>query len=102
MNLNGIRSVLTLLAGALPIITVALGCSVDALGTTDCSGTWVPAQYVFLLSGALGILSFVIKAFGQGGTITENVAKPSVVVTPESKPGTVTPAQVDSTAAVKV
>lgn len=97
MNLNKIRSILTFLAGAMPILTVAFGCTVDALGTTDCSGTWVPAQYIFLLSGAFGILSVLIKAFGQGGTITENLAKPSVVVTPEAKPGTVTEAQVEST-----
>lgn len=101
MNLNTIRSILTGLAGILPILTVAFGCRIDALGATDCSGTWVPAQYIFLLSGAFGILSFVIKAFGQGGTIAENVSARSVVVTPEIKPGTVTEAQVDSTAKPK-
>lgn len=97
MNLNFIRSILTGLAGVIPVLVVFFGCTPDAVtGAVSCASSWVPPQYSLLLAGVLGILSFVLKMFGQGGTMAENLAKPSVVVTPEAKAGTVTEAQVVS------
>lgn len=94
MNLNFIRSIMTGLAGVIPLIVVFFGCTTGVDGAIDCSLSWVSPQYALILSGILGVLSFILKAFSQGGTVTENLANKSVVVTPEVKEGTVTPSQV--------
>lgn len=102
MNLNFIRSVLTGLAGVLPILVVFFGCTTNTVtNAISCTTSWIPAEYTILLAGGLGILSFVLKMFGQGGTATENLTSPSVAVTQESKPGTVTEKQVASTSPTK-
>lgn len=98
MNLNLIRSIMTGLAGIIPLVVTFFGCSSDAVtGNVSCSSSWIPVEYSLYLAGALGVASFLIKMFGQGGTLGENLTKPSVVVTPEIKPGTVTETQVQST-----
>ena len=97
MNLNFIRSIMTGLAGVIPLIVVFFGCKSDAItGAMSCVDSWVPPQYAVVLAGVLGVISFLLKMFGQGGTVGENLASPSVAVTPEAKVGTVTPAQVSA------
>ena len=98
MNLNLIRSIMTGLAGVLPLVVVFFGCTTDAVtGSISCTTSWIPPEYTLYVAGALGIGSFLLKMFSQGGTVGENLAKPSVVVTPEVKAGTVTPSQVNKT-----
>lgn len=97
---NSVRTVLNLVGGILIPLSTFLGCHQAVLPATgfDCSASWVPPQYAPLLTIALVGLNLVIKAFGQGGTVVENLTKPSVAVTPEAKVGTVTPEQVKKAA----
>lgn len=94
--MNMFRSILTGLAGIIPLIIVFFGCEASIDGSVDCKLSWIPPQYAFALAGILGVLSFVLKAFTQGGTIGENLTNKSVVVTPEVKIGTVVESQVQS------
>lgn len=94
--MNLLRSILTGLAGVIPLLVVFFGCTTGLDGTIDCKLSWIPPQYAFVLAGILGVASFLLKAFSQGGTVGENLANKSVVVTPEVKSGTVTPSQVSS------
>ncbi len=99
MNTNFIRTVLTTIASLYPLVVLALGCHGDdpvtaIVEVTSCAGSWLPASSILWVTPILGGLSVVLKALGQGGSVGENLASKSVVVTEEAKVGTVTPDQV--------
>lgn len=75
MNTNLIRTILTWLAIIIPPVSVALGCSTDAVsGAITCSASWLPPQYAVIASSVLLILNQVIKAF-DGTTLTQPISK---------------------------
>lgn len=99
MNLNFIRTILTTLASFYPILVLGLGCTGDNPATViveamSCTNSWLPASSILWVTPILGGLSVILKAFGQGGSVGQNLGSKSVVVTEEAKVGTVTPEQV--------
>ncbi len=115
MNWNAIRTAMASLGTALLALAnyapQVLGCTAKPVSVTDvlsslgasfdCTHSWLPPTWAAGAGIGLWILTLAAKAATQGGTILENLTKPSVAVTPVAKPGTVTPAQVASVAALK-
>ncbi len=98
LNSNFIRTALAVIIAALPVLVHFLGCTTNAAGVLDCSGSWIPAAYLPYVMSAMTILGLIIKASGgpAGATVGEKLAAPAVpVVAPENaKTGVVTQAQV--------
>lgn len=96
LNLNFLRTLLVGVAGAIPLATLALGCTTMVDGVTAvCSSTWVKPEYAIYLPPALLILNLILKAY-QGGTPGTGLVAPTVPVVDKPQPGTVTPADVAS------
>lgn len=99
INGNAVRSVITFVGMALPVVAEFLGCKVpaDAAGAaTACAGSWLTPGTATIAGFALVGLAWLTKAFGGTGTVMQNLFSPAVPVVPEhlAGPGTVTPAQV--------
>lgn len=95
-----IFNVLAVVAGIAPAI---FGCTVSAT-TTVCNAPWLTPQLGALVASGLVILNLFTKAFGQGGSIAQNLGSKAVVVVPAASaaPGNVTAAQVDVHAGASV
>jgi hypothetical protein len=101
MNSNFIRSVLNVLS----IISVAMvalgGCVGDDPATaiieaTKCEAAWLPPQVALIAALVFQAIGFGLKMFGSHAGPIEALTKPVAVVTPDTRAGTVTPAQVAS------
>lgn len=95
-NLNFLRTLLVGAAGAIPLLTLALGCTTMVDGVTAvCSGTWVKPEYAIYLPPILVLLNLFLKA-NQGGAFGTGLVAPTVPVVEKPQAGTVTAAQVAS------
>lgn len=105
MNSNLIRTILAVIVAALPAIVHFLGCTTTGSGSLDCSGSWIPSDYLPWVQSGMTVLALVIKMFGgpTGATVGEKLAAPAVPVVPpeKAKVGVVTDAQVQAPGAKK-
>ncbi len=90
------------LAVVLGFMTQVMGCTaVEGALTGTCTASWIPASWVAIASGAFGILSLIAKSARPGGFLHSLFGSTAVVVPADSSKsgaGTVTPAQVATTA----
>lgn len=100
MNSNFLRTILDWLTGGTlaSIFTNLLGCSGDSLSTAACTAAFIPVKYQAAAGFVFILASFLIKMLAGSGTVTQNIAAPSVPVVPIEKAtvGVVTAAQVAS------
>lgn len=100
MNSNLIRTIIATAVVLLPIVVQFLGCTTNAVGVYDCSGSWIPANYLPYIMSGMTLLALLIKTFGgpSGATMGEKLAAPAVPVVPaeKAKVGVVTDAQVQA------
>ena len=98
MSGNLIRTLLNIAAVVVMVASSLLGCVTDAAGVTTCTASWLSPQLAAIAASVFVVLNLAIKAFGQGGSFTQNLANKAVVVVPASDPmsgpGNVTPADV--------
>lgn len=103
MSGNLLRTILNIAAVAVMIASSLLGCVTDAMGVTTCSASWLTPPLAAMAASGFVILNLIIKAFGQGGNVGQNLGNKAVVVVPadESGPGNVTAGQVAAAGAKK-
>jgi hypothetical protein len=97
MNLNSIRTLLSIAALVILGLGVALGCTVDQIsGTiTECTSTWLPVSVSAKVSMVLMAVNQFLKGF-QGGSFFDGLFKRTVVVSKVGEVGTTTLSSVNS------
>jgi hypothetical protein len=97
MNLNSIRTLLSIVALVVLGLGVALGCTVDQVSgaITECANSWLPVSVAAKASMALMTVNQILKGF-QGGSFLDGLFKRTVVVSKVGEIGTATLSSVNT------
>jgi hypothetical protein len=97
MNLNSIRTMLSIAALVVLGLGVAAGCTVDQVSGVikECTNSWLPVAVSAKVSMGLMAINQFLKGF-QGGSFLDGLFKRTVVVSKLGEIGTVRLASVEA------